>query len=537
MAQGRLTLVAVLALGVAAEAAAAPSPRGLAVADFAVGAGIGCAGACLLARARRPALLALATSTIWFAGTLDGASVAWLASLGSLCLLAYRGPLLHLLLALPSGRLGDQRARALAAAGWIGGLLPLTSARLATAGAAAFVAGVAAMRARRAAADRRRAFAAAGVCAAALGAVWLVPVAFASGGTALTLANDLAVLAAAAVALSAASGMWTRSAAGALVVALGRARHPGRPVTAQLARALADPELELCYAVPGLGWVDEHGRSIDAPDDDGRAVTRAVAPGGGEVALVHGPTGSPDPRLAAAAAAAAALALDAARLEAELRARATDVRASRRRLLTTADAERRALAQRLNDGVLARLRRVNRLIDLDASTQPLRGELDAAVVELTALGRGLYPPAVLRADLAEALGDLAARSIVPTTVDVSGDSDRLPDGHRAAMWFICSEALANVAQHADAAHATVTMHANHESVALEVGDDGRGGASLTRGLHGIADRVEALGGTFTVSSPPGGPTLLRAEFPLSAGDGDTRSKEGRARAGAAKRSS
>ena len=82
-----------------------------------------------------------------------------------------------------------------------------------------------------------------------------------------------------------------------------------------------------------------------------------MAPGGGEVALVHGPTGSPDPRLAAAAAAAAALALDAARLDAELRARATDMRASRRRLLSTADAERRALEQRLNDGVLARLRR------------------------------------------------------------------------------------------------------------------------------------------------------------------------------------
>ena len=203
-------------------------------------------------------------------------------------MLAYHPQLLHLLLALPSGRLGDQRARALADEEVIGGLLPLTSARPATAGAAAFVAGVAAMRARRAAADWRRAFAAAGVCAAALGAVWLVPVVFASGGTALTLANDLAVLAAAAVALSAASGMWTRSAAGALVVALGRARHPGRPVTAQLARALADPELELCYAVPGLGWVDEHGRSIDAPGDDGRAATRAVAPGGGEVALVHG---------------------------------------------------------------------------------------------------------------------------------------------------------------------------------------------------------------------------------------------------------
>ena len=78
------------------------------------------------------------------------------------------------------------------------------------------------------------------------------------------------------------------------------------------------------------------------------------------------------------------------------------------------------------------------------------------------------------------------------------------------MWFICSEALANVAQHAGAARATVTHAREPRTVALEVRDDGRGGASLTRGLHGMADRVEALGGTFTLSSPPGGPTLLGA---------------------------
>ena len=243
----------------------------------------------------------------------------------------------------------------------------------------------------------------------------------------LTLANDVAVVAAAAVALSVASGRWTQAAASALVVALGRARHPGRPVTAQLARALADPDLELCYAVPGLGWVDEHGRAVAAPDGSSRTVTRAAAPGGGEVALIH--TGSADPRLAAAATAAAALALDSARLEAELRASAAEVRASRRRLLTAADAERRALEERLNDRVLARLRRVVRLLESTAQ----RDELGAAIDELTALGRGLYAPALLRTDVAQALTELASRSSVPVSVEVSGGAGAARRSPRRAV--------------------------------------------------------------------------------------------------------
>jgi hypothetical protein len=121
----------------------------------------------------------------------------------------------------------------------------------------------------------------------------------------------------------------------------------------EAAAALADPALELRYALPGVGWVDERGRPTPAPEGEGGEITRAVVPGGGEVALVHGAAGAGDARLAEAAAAAAALALDSTRLEAAVQARAAEVRASRRRLLTAADAERRVLEAQLSEGPLA----------------------------------------------------------------------------------------------------------------------------------------------------------------------------------------
>jgi signal transduction histidine kinase len=503
VAQGRLTGAAlVLALGIAAEALAPAASPALTAADFLTGAAVGLGGAWLLDRTRLAARLAIATSVAWFAGTLSGSDIGALSTIGTACVLAYRGPLVHLL----SGEAKGWARRAVVVAAWAGGFLPVSAAGPVTSGAAALAAALLAADGRRAAADRRRALLSCAGCAAVLAALWLAAV-LGAAGTALALANDAAVIAAAAVSLTAAAGMWTRAAASALVVSLGRERHPGRPVTARLARALADPELELCYALPGLGWVDEQGRPVAAPGGNGRVVTRAAAPGGGEVALVH--AGGADLRLAAAATAAAALALDSARLEAELRAGAAEVRASRRRLLATADGERRSLEARLNDRVLARLRRVDRLL----ASAPEREELSRAVTELTALARGLHPPALERAALADALAELAARATVPVdlAVDLPGEP---PAEQRAAIWFICAEALANVGKHAGATRAGVRLRGDGDRVALEVTDDGRGGATAQRGLRGIADRVDALGGTLVLSSPPGGPTRLRAELPL-----------------------
>jgi signal transduction histidine kinase len=152
---------------------------------------------------------------------------------------------------------------------------------------------------------------------------------------------------------------------------------------------------------------------------------------------------------------------------------------------------------------------VDRLLGDDGA----RGELLAVRAELAALGRGLYPPVLVRADIGEALGELAGRAQVTTSVAVEGDGD-LPNGHRAALWFICAEALANVDKHAGATSAKVRLRVDRRTVTLELSDDGRGGAIPRRGLRGISDRVEALGGRLEITSPPGGPTHVTAELPI-----------------------
>jgi signal transduction histidine kinase len=507
--------VSILALGVVGEVAA-PQSAALTAADFAVGAGLGCGGAYLLGRAPRPACLALAAAVAWFAGTLEGASSGALSGLGAVLLIAYRGPLLHLLLGVASGRLVSRPARTLASAGWLASVLPLPLAGPATSALAAVIAAHAGVSARRAAAGRTWVLTATAAVAALLATLWALASLGVGSETALLALNDAAVACAALIALSAAAGWWTRGTARAVAVELGPLHRPGQPLTVRLGRALADPDLEIRYALDGEDWVDEQGRPAPVPGIDGRQVTRVDAPQGGEVALVHGRNAAPDPRLAAAAAAAAALALDTARLEADARRRAVEIQASRLRLLGVADAERQSLEQRLSDGALARLRRVERLLaDHGETLAPERAELREAMRELLALARGLYPTAVDRADLALALTDVAARSPIPTTVEVQGDLGTLPETHRAAIWFMCSEALANVVRHAHASRAAVIVQLGDEAVVLEIRDDGRGGATLRRGLRGLADRVDALGGTFVLSSPAGGPTAIRIRLPIS----------------------
>jgi hypothetical protein len=505
---------AVLAIGGAAEAVASLWSPALTAADFAVGAAVGCAGVWLAPRAIEAALLAGIFAVAWFLGTLSAASSGVLSALGSACLLAHRGPLLQLLLGMPTGRLGDRRMRALAAGGWIAAILPTAVARPATAIAAVFVSVAIAARSRRAVAGQRRVLVLGAAAAAALAIVWALPVARSGYTTLLLVLDDLIVGSAGLLALSAATDAWGTGAS-ALVVELRPTRHAGRPIRARLAKILGDPALEVMYRVPGLGWVDELGQRSEGPHQHDRAVTRTSAPGGGEAALVHGGARPRERRLAEAAAAAAALLLDAARLEAEGRARAGEVRASRRRLLTVADAERRALEERLLEDVLSPLRRVQALLAQRPDASSVLSELRDAMAEVVALGRGVYPPALARGDLGAALAEIADRCPASTSVEVAGEVDRVPEPLREAAWFVCSEALANVARHANASRVRVRAVVDGHALRVEVRDDGVGGASAERGLRGLEDRVDALGGTLTVESPRGGPTVVHAALPLS----------------------
>src|SRR4051794_10047323 len=204
-----------------------------------------------------------------------------------------------------------------------------------------------------------------------------------------------------------------------------------------------------------------------------------------------------------------------------------ELRASRARLVQTADEARRRLERNLHDGaqqqlvsVSLALRLVERMFEANPSTARVvlheaSNELADAMQELRELARGLHPALLSELGLGPALDALSARSPFPVEItDVP--EDRLPGPVEAAIYYVVSESLTNAAKHAAAASATVSVLCSSDTVTVEIADDGSGGASLDAGsgLRGLVDRVEALGGELTVSSPRGAGTLVRAELPL-----------------------
>jgi signal transduction histidine kinase len=141
-------------------------------------------------------------------------------------------------------------------------------------------------------------------------------------------------------------------------------------------------------------------------------------------------------------------------------------------------------------------------------------ELDAAREELRELARGIHPRMLTERGLGPALAALAERSPVPVTV--VAPSDRLPVVVEAAAYFVCSEALANVAKYGQASRVRCELLVADGRLTVTVTDDGVGDADPDRGsgLRGLADRVEALGGRLTVSSPAGEGTTITADLPV-----------------------
>jgi PAS domain S-box-containing protein len=214
------------------------------------------------------------------------------------------------------------------------------------------------------------------------------------------------------------------------------------------------------------------------------------------------------------------------RLNAELQARLEDLAASRARIVAAGDVERRRLERNLHDGAQQRLVALSlalrlALARLDADPAAARAilagagdELALALDELRELARGLHPAVLTDRGLPAAVDALAARSPVPVEIaEVPGE--RLPEPVEAAAYYLIAEALTNVAKYAGASAVGVRVAARDGRVLVEVSDDGAGGAdpAAGTGLRGLADRVEALGGTLEVTSPPGEGTVLRAEMP------------------------
>ena len=317
-----------------------------------------------------------------------------------------------------------------------------------------------------------------------------------------------------------------RSAVAELLVDLRRNPAPSHLRDA-LAHALRDPSLALAYWLPEYdSWADLDGRpmTLEAVGAD-RATTMIDSGGERVAALVHDPVLDDEPELLDGVAAVAAIALENARLHADLRARLEELRGSRARIVEAGDSERRRLERNLHDGaqqrlvavamqlqlLRARIRRDPELAEELASAAT--DELTQSLQELRELARGLHP-AVLEHGLEAALQALATRSPVATTVAYEASAP-LPEAVELAAYFVASEALTNVAKYARASAATVHVYGRDGTAVIEIADDGVGGADDARGsgLRGLADRVEALDGTLRVVSPPGAGTTVTAELP------------------------
>jgi signal transduction histidine kinase len=318
-----------------------------------------------------------------------------------------------------------------------------------------------------------------------------------------------------------------RSAVAGLVVAL--ERTPPGAVRDALARTLGDPSLELALWLPEREtYVDAQGAPLTLPTPgSGRAVTTLGPANAPVAALVHDPVLLERRGLLAAAGAAARLALENERLQAELRAQLAELRASRARIVTAGDDERRRLERDLHDGAQQRLLGLGLALQLARAqlgqangTSELLSEADAelraALDELRELARGIHPAVLTEQGLSAALRTLAERSPVPVTM-VELPEERLSAPAEAAAYFLVSEALANVAKYARASRVRVSVISAGGRVLVDIEDDGVGGADSSRGsgLRGLSDRVQALGGELELESPPGRGTHVHAEIPCA----------------------
>jgi signal transduction histidine kinase len=207
---------------------------------------------------------------------------------------------------------------------------------------------------------------------------------------------------------------------------------------------------------------------------------------------------------------------------------------SRARIVHAGDEARRKLERDLHDGAQQRLVSLALSLRVAADTMgpdpergrklldQARGELDQAIEELRELARGIHPAVLTERGLAAAVDLLCSRC--PISIDASITQDRLPPAVEAAAYYVVAEALTNVVRYSGADSASVTIASDGDHATVEIADNGRGGADAGEGsgLRGLADRVEALAGSFDVQSPPGAGTRVIAEFVIGPQSADRR---------------
>jgi signal transduction histidine kinase len=301
-------------------------------------------------------------------------------------------------------------------------------------------------------------------------------------------------------------------------------RRPPEQVQAVLREILNDPSLDLLVFLPeSHRYVDLSGNA--RVDTDGRhriAIERGEQPIG---VVLHNGIAGIGPELLRQVVEDGGLAVEIARLRAELNVQLVEVKASRARIVAAGHAERRRIERDLHDGAQQRLVSIGLALrhaqhqlggasptDVQATLDGAIAEATVAIGELRELAHGL-PPAQLDAGLAPACQELARRA--PLAVSVRMPDRRFDTGVEAAAYFICCEGLTNAVKHAVATRVELIVDHQAERLVVRVVDDGVGGAVARRGtgLTGLADRVAALGGTFQIQSRPGAGTTLVAELP------------------------
>jgi len=500
---------------------------------------------------------------LWFLGALPESDSAWVHTVGLALGGLWAGPLVHLLIAFPTGNVAPGLERTLVRLAYVLPLLqplvllftadPAGNCRncpdnlllvwesdaaygvatglLGTAGVLmlAGVCFVLVRRWRRSGPVQRRALAPVvwtGAAVAVVGVAGVIPSVLGADG-AMEVMNFVLIALITAVPFAFLAGLLRSSLSRAGAVSALVERVGATSVRDALAEALGDRDLTLAYWLPEPGeYVDADGRPVELPaPGEPRAMTEIEHDGGRVAAIVHDAALLEQPELVRAAGAAAGLALRNERLDAELRARYEELRASRSRLVAAGDAARRRIERDLHDGaqqhlvsLALTLRMARSSAEAGSRTATLLDgaieELKQGLSELRELARGIHPAVLTERGLEPALAGLAARAPVPVTVtaEVNG---RLPPEMETAAYFMVSEALTNVAKYAGATEAEVSLRVAGGRVEIEVRDDGVGGAdaSAGSGLRGIADRVAALDGALEVVSPPGGGTVLRARMP------------------------
>jgi signal transduction histidine kinase len=207
--------------------------------------------------------------------------------------------------------------------------------------------------------------------------------------------------------------------------------------------------------------------------------------------------------------------------EGQLADHAAELAASRMRLTTAADEERRRLERDLHDGAQQHLVSLSVLIQLARKAEPERCQsllaeaselVETSIVEIRRLAHGIYPPLLVSGGLTEALPTLAARAAVPVHLDLQG-LGRYPPSTEAALYYCCSEALQNAAKHGGPdTTVTIKAHGDERALNLTISDTGRGFEPVTigHGLTNMTDRLSAIGGQLVIETAPGRGTRIVA---------------------------